>query len=183
MSQLNLDDYAVQPASRRSDPTTSVEAGLRGDRARSKRAVLRTLAEHGPMHDEKLADLLSHLPRGSAGKRRYDLVKMKLVEQVTLHGEPVLAKTRADSNALVWGLTARGRFVAERLPVDDTPTPPADPQPAPVCAEPGQTIELCDLIDEMLGRLHDRSINFDVAYDVIATAVNDLRRAHGQEPT
>lgn len=128
MSQLDFGDYAGQPAYRQSDPDTSVQAGLAGKRARSKRAVLRTLAAHGPMHDERLADLLPHLPRGSAGKRRLDLVRMKLVEQVTLHGQPVYARTTSNSNALVWGLTARGRFVAERLPVEDDTAPPVKSQ-------------------------------------------------------
>lgn len=184
MTQLDLSDYAEDPASRRSDPDTAKAAGLAGGRARSKRAVLRILHQQGPLTDEQIADALPHLPRGSAAKRRHDLGKMGLVEQATLHGAPILRDTRAGRQpAMVWTLTGRGRFLAERLPVDDDPTPPADSQPRPVCAEPEQIIALADLIDDMIDQLDDGRRTWAHSQDVFATIANDLRRHAGQEPT
>lgn len=172
MTQLGLDDYAVQPAARAGDPTTSQETAVTGGRAKPKRIILRTLLEHGPLHDERLA-ALTGIRKDSCIKRRGDLVKVGLVHPVLLHGSPVIARTERGRPANVWSLTYDGVRVARSLPPeeDDAAMTEAHRRLEKVT----KITAALDIIDEMLGRLDDQSIRYEVAHDVIATAVNELR--------
>lgn len=115
MTQLDFSDLPEQPASRATDPVTSALAAVAPGRSRGKRAVLRCLHQHGPMHDEKIARLTG-LRLGSASKRRHDLQAMGLVDVASLGGQAVTAHTTSGHAALVWRLTPAGRAVALQLP-------------------------------------------------------------------
>lgn len=121
MTQLDFGEYASPPAARPTDPDTSQVAAVSGQRGRSKRAVLATLARLGHATDEQLADALPHLPRGSASKRRLDLCRLGLVEEMRLHGQVITSRTEADHPAIVWCLTPLGRRVAGGMEDDGLP--------------------------------------------------------------
>ncbi len=122
MTQLDFGEYASPPAARPTDPDTSQVAAVSGQRGRSKRAVLAQLAQVAGATDEQLAHRLPHLPRGSASKRRLDLCRLGLVEEMRLHGHIITARTQADHAAIVWRLTPLGVRVARLMEDDGLPT-------------------------------------------------------------
>lgn len=96
---------------RRSDPVTSHRAADSvGDLRESQRAVLSTFLQHGPMHDEQLANLYTGPRQSVSGlrTRRHELAELGLLSAT---GD--LAKTTYGRDTAVWGLTDKGRQQAE----------------------------------------------------------------------
>ena len=101
--QLDLFTYVDTPGARTSDPSTSQEAATANPVGRSsgRRAILETLAVLGSATDCQLSHYTGLL-RGSAAKRRGELVTAGLVERA---GRGI---TDTGSPALTWRLTDTG---------------------------------------------------------------------------
>jgi hypothetical protein len=101
--QLDLFTFVDTPGARTSDPSTSQEAATANPVGRSsgRRAILETLAVLGSATDCQLSHYTGLL-RGSAAKRRGELVTAGLVERA---GRGI---TDTGSPALTWRLTDTG---------------------------------------------------------------------------
>ena len=106
--QLEL-DWST-PAARVTDPTTSQQAATANPVARSKQRlqVLQALELLGPVTDCTLSHYLGIL-RGSAAKRRGELVTAGMVERVGR------STTDTGAAAFTWAITPLGRQVLEEV--------------------------------------------------------------------
>lgn len=105
--QLTIDDYAVQPAARDSDPSTSKAAALLPGRSVTKRRVLHALRQIRAGTDEQIAEKAG-MEKGSTAKRRGDLVSEGFIKHYEIEGVPFVARTRSGCPAHVWEPTAAG---------------------------------------------------------------------------